>query len=92
MPFKPEELTPEQKLDRQYSAMGDSVDLINRLIAEGKHTQQAHDTIERNVKHLELMLGKDLIKNSNKDLKPSQDAVAAGNTFIAQPVVAETNP
>jgi len=86
MPIKREELTEAQKTERQISAMGDSVDLINRLIAEGKHTQEVHDTIERNVRHLEIMIAKDNIKGSGTDLKPFTDAIAAGTEYIKAPV------
>ncbi len=86
MPAKKEELTEAQKTERQISAMGDSVDLINRLVAEGKHTEQVHDTIDRNVRHLELMLGKDHIKGAGVSLKTFTDAVKAGGDYIKEPV------
>lgn len=86
MPIKFEELTEEQKVARQISAMGDSVDLINKLIAEGKHTEQVHDTIERNYRHLEIMLEKDHIKNSGQDLTSFTAAIAAGKAYNATPV------
>lgn len=86
MPIKREELTEEQKTERQISAMGDSVDLINRLIAEGKHTEQVHDTIERNYRHLEIMLDKDNIKGAGQSLKVFTDAVKAGKNYIKAPV------
>jgi hypothetical protein len=87
MPAKREELTEAQKTERQISAMGDSVDLINRLIAEGKHTEQVHDTIDRNVRHLEIMLDKDNIKGAGQSLKAFTDAVTAGKDYIKAPVV-----
>jgi hypothetical protein len=86
MPGKREELTDAQKTERQISAMGDSVDLINRLIAEGKHTEQVHDTIDRNVRHLEIMVAKDNIKAAGS-VKVFTDAVAAGKDYITAPVV-----
>lgn len=85
MPAKKEELTEAQKTERQISAMGDSVDLINRLIAEGKHTQDVHDTIDRNVRHLELMVAKDNIKAAGS-VKAFTDTIAAGKDYITAPV------
>ena len=85
MPIKVE-LTEEQKVQKQISAMGDSVNLINRLIAGDKHTQQVHDTIDRNVRHLELMLDKDHIKGAGVSLDSFSDAVESGKDFINQPV------
>lgn len=72
-----------KKTEKQISAMGDSVDLINRLISEGKHNEQVHDTIDRNVRHLELMVAKDNIKNSGSNLTPFQTAIAEGKAYIA---------
>ena len=86
---KREELSPEQKTQKQIDAMGDSVDLINNLINEGKHTQQVHDTIDRNVRHLEIMLDKDSIKNSGTSLKSFKDAIKSGTNYIKEPVVSE---
>ena len=83
---KREELTEAQKTERQISAMGDSVNLINKLISEGKHKEQIHDTIERNFRHLEIMLDKDSIKNSGVSLTPFTDAITAGKDFIKEPV------
>lgn len=85
MPIKVE-LTEEQKVQKQISAMGDSVNLINKLISEGKHKEQVHDAIQRNYRHLEIMLDKDSIKNSGEDLTPFTDAIAAGKEYIEEPV------
>jgi len=87
MPIKREELTEAQKTERQISAMGDSVDLINRLIAAGNHTTNVHDTIDRNVRHLELMVAKDNIKGSGQSLTAFTDAITAGKEYIKAPVV-----
>jgi hypothetical protein len=81
--FKREELTEEQKVAKQISAMGDSVTLINKLIAEGTHNDQVHDTISRNVEHLALMVGKDIIKNSGTDLSGFNTTITQGRAFIS---------
>lgn len=83
MPNKKEELTPEQKVQRQISAMGDSVWLINKLINENNHSENIHDTIDRNVRHLEIMLAKSEIQNSGSSLTSFQTAVTDGKAFIA---------
>jgi hypothetical protein len=80
--FNREELTEEQKVAKQISAMGDSVNLINRLIAEGVHNEQVHDTISRNVEHLALMVGKNIIKDSGTDLSEFNTAIADGREFV----------
>jgi hypothetical protein len=77
------ELTEQQKTENQIKAMGDSVWLINKLISEGNHSEQIHDTVDRNVRHLEIMLGKDHIQNSGSDLTSFEEAVVDGKAFIA---------
>lgn len=75
--------SPEQKPQNQISAMGDSVWLINKLISEGTHTSEIHNTIDRNVRHLELMMNTDEIKNSGSDLSSFSAAISDGRAFIA---------
>jgi hypothetical protein len=82
MPINEQELTPEQKVQRQISAMGDSVWLINKLITEDEHTEEIHDTVDRNVRHLEIMLGKSEIQNAGSDLTSFNTAITDGKAFI----------
>ena len=65
--------TPEETA-RHYSAMLDSVNLINALVP----TQNAEhlDTLDRNVRHLEYMLLNDWW--SGYDLAPINAAITAG--------------
>ena len=65
--------TPEQ-IARHYSAMLDSVTLINSLVP----TQEAEalDTLDRNVRHLEHMLLNDWW--AGYDLAPINAAIVAG--------------
>lgn len=78
-----EELTNFENTERQIVAMGHSVDLINRLIAGGEHTEEIHDTIDRNVRHLEIMLSKENIQNSGHSLTSFETAIIEGNIYIA---------
>lgn len=65
--------TPEQ-IARHYSAMLDSVTLIHSVVP----TQEAEvlDTLDRNVRHLELMLERDWW--DGYDLAPINAAITAG--------------
>ena len=65
--------TPEE-ISRHYSAMMDSVNLINSLVP----TQDAEDldTLDRNVRHLELMVARDWW--AGYDLAPINAAIEAG--------------
>jgi hypothetical protein len=55
-----EEQTSEQ-IAQHYKAMGDSVSLINAIIAgDGNIAEEdKHDCVDRNVRHLEIMRAKD---------------------------------
>lgn len=65
--------TPEQ-IARHYSAMLDSVNLINSLVPT--QDAEALDTLDRNVRHLELMLERDWW--AGYDLTPINAAIVAG--------------
>jgi hypothetical protein len=78
-----ENQTPEQ-VAQHYRAMGDSVWLINAIIA-GEQMQGASDAdkkgcVERNVAHLELMLAKDFW--TDEDMTAVNAAVAAGKAYV----------
>ena len=77
-----EEQTPEQ-IAQHYKAMGDSVQLINAVIAGEQmagDTQEAKDDcVDRNVRHLEIMLAKDFW--TSEDMTAVNAAVAAGKAY-----------
>ena len=52
------EITAEE-IAQHYSAMGDSVDLINAGQPEDMSDEDWADTVSRNVEHLQLMVAKD---------------------------------
>jgi len=47
-------------LTQQYSAAMDSVNLIEALLTEPSLSEEQQNCLERNVRHLEIMIGKDL--------------------------------
>jgi len=70
--------------EKSVSAAFDSVNLINRLVAETADDKKKAN-IERNVKHLELMLTKEFFTTA---LTPTQKSeieacITAGNSYIA---------
>lgn len=73
----------QENIDEAIAALNDSVTLINDLIAAGEKTEETKATVERNFQHIDLMLDKDFVKNSGKDLSAISAASAAGKTFIA---------
>ena len=80
--------TPEppsaEDIAQHYTALGHSVDLINAIIAgeRQEHTQdETNNRVERNVRHLEIMVAKDFW--TNEDMTASNDAITAGKAYIA---------
>jgi hypothetical protein len=63
-----------EEIARHYSAMMDSVNLINS-IAPATNANDV-DTLDRNVRHLEQMLMNDWW--TGYDLEPIEDAIVAG--------------
>ena len=78
-----ENQTPEQ-IAQHYNAMGDSVWLINAIIAgeqmAGQSDADKKATVERNVAHLELMVSKDFW--TNEDMTAVNAAIAAGKAYV----------
>jgi hypothetical protein len=78
------EITAEE-IAQHYSAMGDSVDLINGIIdgsLMADDTQEdKNDCVDRNVRHLEIMVAKDFW--TTEDMTASNAAITAGQNYIA---------
>jgi len=79
-----EDRTTEQ-LAQDYSAMGDSVDLINAIIAGNSmaddEAEDRQDCVDTNVAHLELMVAKD--DWGSEDMSAANSAIAAGKGYTA---------
>jgi hypothetical protein len=72
-----------EQIAQHYSAMGDSVWLINAIIA-GEQMAESSDaekknTVERNVAHLELMRAKDFW--TTESMTAVDAAIAAGKAY-----------
>lgn len=82
-PFVP---TP-QELNQMFSAMDDSVWVIDNKITNGPYPQQtqlqANQEVNRNVEHLELMLSKSYIQDAGRELATYEVAVTDGKAYIA---------
>jgi hypothetical protein len=73
-----------EEIAQDYKAMGDSVDLINKLIAE-EHDHgddECNDCICRNVDHLALMIAKDYW--TDEDMTAANAAIKAGRAYLAE--------
>jgi len=77
-----EEYTPSaEEIAGTYSAALDSVTLINGDKPEGEQDSEWSDTLDRNVRHLEIIVAKDYW--TTEDLTPFTDAIATGKAKIA---------
>jgi len=75
----------EEQLAQDYSAMGDSVALINAVIAGDSMAEDSVEDrqgcVDRNVQHLELMVAKD--DWGSEDMTAVNAAISAGNGYSA---------
>jgi len=83
------ELTDEE-IAAHFSAMDDSVNLINDTIADDTEALRIYQTEEevnlmvtRNTDHLEIQAKKDWYKDSLNNKTSYNDAVTAGKTYVA---------
>jgi hypothetical protein len=79
-----DEITTEE-IAQHYSAMGDSVTLINDIIAGNAFADEdadvKQDCVDRNVEHLEIMLAKDYW--TSEDMTEINAAIVAGKAYTA---------
>ena len=80
-----EEDRDSDTLAQDYSAMGDSVDLINAVIGEtamaDDEAADRQDCVDRNVEHLELMKAK--TDWGSESMTATTSAITAGNGYTA---------
>ena len=77
------EITAEE-IAQHYSAMGDSVDLINGIIdgslMADDTQEEKNDCVDRNVRHLEIMVAKDFW--TTEDMSSANSAITSGKAYI----------
>ena len=77
----PEETLTAAEIAQNYSAAGDSVTVINELVALSSRNADQVDAVRRNVEHLQLMVAKDYW--TTEDLAPFNTAITAGNAVLS---------
>ncbi len=74
-----------ERLAQDYSALGDSVDLINAIISghsmADESAEDRQDCVDRNTQHLELMVAKE--DWGSEDMTVINAAITAGNGYTA---------
>ena len=74
----------DRDVKQDIKAMHDSVHLIDGLILIDGHDDEKDDCVKRNYQHLEIMMDKNWIKESNEDLQPFIDCVARAKTWLGE--------
>ena len=73
-------------LAQDYSAMGDSVDVVNAVIGgtamEDEEAADRQDCVDRNVEHLELMKAK--TDWGSESMTATTSAITAGKAYTAK--------
>ena len=84
-----EEPTADE-IAQHFSAMDDSVNLINATVADDTDALEMYGDaaevklmITRNTDHLEIQAAKDWYSDSSKSKTPYTDAVTAGKAYVA---------
>jgi|TARA_R110002110_G_scaffold374552_1_gene584408 hypothetical protein len=81
-----EEDRDSDTLAQDYSAMGDSVDLVNAVIGgtamADDEAADRQDCVDRNVEHLELMKAK--TDWGSESMTATTSAITAGNAYTAK--------
>ena len=80
----------EAEIAAHFSAMDDSVTLINETVADDTKALLLHGNdaevklmVTRNTDHLEIQAGKDWYSDSDKSKTPYTGAVTAGKAYVA---------
>ena len=81
----------EEEIVAHFSAMDDSVELINEIVADDTFPFDPRRTaaevkliVTRNIKHLEIQAGKDWYSDSSNSKTPYIEAVTAGKAYVAE--------
>lgn len=61
-----------------------SVAVIDSVILADVRTEDSRDEMDRNVRHLEIMLGMSHIQQSGTDFAPYTAAIEAGKAWLAE--------
>jgi hypothetical protein len=78
-----------EEIAQHFSAMGDSVNLINAIVADDTEDVAQYGaaevklTITRNTDHLEIQIAKDWYAESSVTKTSYTDAVTAGKAYVA---------
>jgi hypothetical protein len=73
-----------EELDKHFSALTDSVNLINALVEENDKSDKNKNSVKRNYEHIEIMLTKEFITNDSRDKSMYVNAVNSAKLFVGE--------
>jgi hypothetical protein len=82
MPHSDDETITPFKIEKQYSAMLESVALVNEILGCGDTDSESKECVSRNVEHLESMVTKDYW--TTEDMSTVNQAISDGNTYLGE--------
>ena len=77
-----------EEINAHFSAMDDSVDLINSTVADDtdalstQTAEEVKEMVTRNTDHLELQLDKDWAKSDSRSKTAYTNAITAGKAYV----------
>ena len=71
-----------EEIEKHVIGLDASEVLIKRLISENVKNDETIDSMSRNIRHIEIMLGFDSIANSDWDLRSYAKAVNDGKAWL----------
>lgn len=75
----------QEDIERMIAGLQPSVDVIDKVIAgtDAYYTEEEKkDSVDRNYRHLEIILGKEQVAETIEDAKPYTDAIARAKKYL----------
>jgi len=77
----------QEDIDRKIASIQPSIDVIDQVIAADKRyeyftEEEKADAVDRNYRHIEIILGKEQVAAQIKDATPYTDAIARAKNYL----------
>lgn len=77
----------QEEISQTFSAMNDSVGVINTLVTDGRREDQpqleCNQEIDRNARYLETMLAKSYVQSAGVNLNAYTSATVIGHAYVS---------
>jgi len=77
----------QEDIDRKIASIQPSIDVIDQVIADSERyaystEEEKADAVDRNYRHIEIILGKEQVAAQIQDPKPYKDAVKRAKKYL----------